>query len=82
MHASETGSLDKVVLEALACGLPVVTTAVALADLPVTVVAATPEALAEGVLASRQADSSSLAVYVCENHSLQLLLARIMSLLQ
>jgi len=34
IHTSETGSLDKVVLEAIACGLPVETKDPALAGLP------------------------------------------------
>lgn len=33
LHASETGSLDKVVLEAMACGLPVITTSEAFGDM-------------------------------------------------
>lgn len=33
LHASETGSIDKVVLEAMACGLPVLTTSEAFADM-------------------------------------------------
>ena len=37
VHRSETGSLDKVVLEAAACGLPVDTTDPALARLPLSV---------------------------------------------
>lgn len=78
-HASETGSLDKVVLEALACGLPVVTTAAALGDLPVQVVDVTPEALAEGVLSSRCTDNESLAAYVRGHHSLQKLIPAILS---
>ncbi|MFA6408213.1 MAG: glycosyltransferase [Candidatus Paceibacterota bacterium] len=81
VHASETGSLDKVVLEALACGLPVVTTAVALADLPVQVVDATPMAIAEGVIANRQANSVSLAAYVREHHSIGRLIPAILQLL-
>ena len=53
IHRSETGSLDKVVLEATACGCPVDTTDPALKSLPLS-----PE-------------------YVCENHSLQKLIPRI-----
>lgn len=80
-HASETGSLDKVVLEALACGLPVVTTAATLADLPVTVVPPTPQAIAEGVRTAGHADGEQLAAFVREHHSLQKLVPAILSLI-
>lgn len=82
VHASETGSLDKVVLEALACGLPVITTSVALAGLPVTTVSPTPRAIAEAVLASRTTDTESLPAYVRAHHSLQHLVPAILSHLQ
>ena len=78
VHTSETGSLDKVVLEALACGLPVITTAASLADLPVTVVSPTPGGIGEGVLAMRQADTQSLVAYVREQHSLTRLIPNIL----
>ena len=78
VHASETGSLDKVVLEALACGLPVITTAATLADLPVTVVAATPSAIAKEVLATRHKNEQLLSVYVRKHHSLQHLVPAIL----
>lgn len=74
-HASETGSLDKVVLEALACGLPVVTTAASLADLPVTIVLPTPQAMAEGVRAISHTDGDRLAAFVREHHSLPRLIS-------
>lgn len=77
IHTSKTGSLDKVVLEALACGLPVRTYDPALADLPVTVVPARPEALGKGVIASHDADGSVLARYVREHHSLARLIPKI-----
>ncbi|MCX6787562.1 MAG: glycosyltransferase [Candidatus Kaiserbacteria bacterium] len=78
VHTSETGSLDKVVLEALACGLSVVTTSVALRELPVTVVAPTPKSIAEGVLTVHHTDAKSLATYVQEHHSLQRLIPAIL----
>lgn len=82
VHTSETGSLDKVVLEALACGLPVVTTSTALRDLPVTLVAATPEAIAEGVRTAQGADTHALPAYVREHHSLQKLIPAMLHVLQ
>jgi|CXWL01.1.fsa_nt_gi glycosyltransferase involved in cell wall biosynthesis len=82
VHVSETGSLDKVVLEALACGLPVVTTSATLGELPVTVVLATPNAIAEGVLAARSNDIKFLTTYVREHHSLQRLIPAILEAIQ
>lgn len=82
VHVSETGSLDKVVLEALACGLPVITTNTTLADIPVTVVSATPLALAKEVRATRHMDTQSLVAYVRERHSLQRLVPAILDAMQ
>lgn len=70
VHASETGSLDKVMLEALACGLSVITTS-ALSGLPVTRVPAVPEAIAAGVRAPERADADAFVAYVRSHHSLQ-----------
>ena len=78
VHTSETGSLDKVVLEALACGLPVVTTSVALRHLPVILVSATPDAIAKAVVSVRGANAQSLVTYVREHHSLQHLIPAIL----
>jgi len=69
IHTSETGSLDKMVLEALACGLPVITTNTSLAGFPVTAVPATPEDIAKEVLSSRKIDTQLLIAYVREHHS-------------
>lgn len=77
LHVSETGSLDKVVLEALACDLPVVTTSTILNDLPVTVVSATPEAIAEAVKGRSWKSEHSLSSYVREHHSLRRLIPAI-----
>jgi len=82
VHASETGSLDKVVLEALACGLPVVTTSASLTDMPVTVVAATPDAIAKAVLTIHSVDTQPLVAYVKECHSLQHLIPRITEIIE
>ncbi|MEK7095071.1 MAG: glycosyltransferase [Patescibacteria group bacterium] len=49
IHTSETGSLDKVILEALACGLKVISTS-SLSDLPIVKVFPTPEAIAEAIV--------------------------------
>ncbi|MFI5260369.1 MAG: glycosyltransferase [Candidatus Paceibacteria bacterium] len=74
VHVSETGSLDKVILESLACGLPVITTNADFSDFPVTVVSATPEAIAEKVVTLRKDDTGVLAGYVQKHHSLQRLI--------
>jgi len=81
VHVSETGSLDKVLLEALACGLPVITTS-DLVGLPITKVAATPDAIAKEVLAARHEDAQALAAYVREHHSLQRLIPAILGAMQ
>ena len=79
IHTSETGSLDKVVLEALACGLPVITTSTILTGLPVIQVQATPEAIAKEVLTTRHVDTQSLIAYVREHHSLTKLIPAILT---
>jgi glycosyltransferase involved in cell wall biosynthesis len=78
VHVSETGSLDKVTLEALACGLPVITTNPDFSAFPVTVVSATPEAIAEGVIETHKEDPDALAEYVRSHHSLQHLIPALM----
>ena len=79
VHTSETGSLDKVVLEALACGCPVVTSDVHLKDMPVVVSDATPEALSEAISSQTSGDPQKRHQYVVENHSLEKLIPRILS---
>lgn len=80
VHMSETGSLDKVVLEALACGLPVITTNCGLQDLPITVISSgKPDVIAKEVLVSRDVDGRVLAKYVQEHHSLQRLVPAILT---
>ena len=73
VHTSETGSLDKVVLEALACGCPVVTTNQYFKEFPVTVADAEPRALAIAFDTPHAAD----AAWVREHHSLEKLIPRI-----
>lgn len=82
IHASETGSLDKVVLEALACGLPVITTSAALVGLPIVVASAMPDAIAKEVLAAHEVDAKLLTEYVREHHSLQQLIPAIVREMQ
>jgi glycosyltransferase involved in cell wall biosynthesis len=79
VHTSETGSLDKVVLEALACGLPVITTSPFLTGLPVTKVEATPEAIAQTVTTQPHQDPQALAAFVREHHSLSHLISAILN---
>ncbi len=77
IHASETGSLDKVVLEALACGLSVITTSSSLSGIPAQVVDANPKAVAT-VVANPPAASPE---YVREHHSLSALIPRILAII-
>lgn len=80
VHTSETGSLDKVVLEALACGCPVVTTNATYADMPLTIADPDPTSLAQALSHAPGAhDTSTRVEYVRNNHALQSLIPRIIS---
>lgn len=70
LHTSETGSLDKVVLEALACGCPVISTNPLLSSLPVDVSEATPEAIARRVNIQPRYEARESVEYVRLHHSL------------
>lgn len=76
VHTSETGSLDKVVLEALATDLPVITTSGAYTGFPVRTAAATPEALAEAVGQGR--GNEARAGIIRERHSIGRLIPAIL----
>jgi glycosyltransferase involved in cell wall biosynthesis len=73
VHTSETGSMDKVVLEALACGCPVVTTSGAYPDAPVAHADATPTAIAACVDGDTYTEEMR-AAYVRDHHSLSRLI--------
>lgn len=75
VHTSETGSLDKVVLEALACGCPVITTSAAYEGFPVRYAAALPEAIAKAAALHEETDRASAII---EKHSLAALIPRIL----
>ena len=77
VHASETGSLDKVVIEALATDLAVITTADTYKNFPVRAVGATPESVADALGVQRE--NSDRVTIIRENHSLQRLIPAIMS---
>ena len=77
IHTSETGSLDKVVLEALATDTAVITTSHVFASLPVQIVAATPEDIARCF--KRSPDTYDRASVIREYHSLPRAIARILS---
>lgn len=82
VHTSGTGSVDKVVLEALAAGIRVVTTSEAFADgsLPVRYVKdATPETLAQALIAclTEPWDPSAARRTIQERFGLSTLIARI-----
>ncbi len=76
VHTSETGSMDKVVLEALATECPVLTTSTVYSGLPVENAVATPEALSRAIL--RPQKSRDLSNTVRAKHSLQHLIPRIL----
>ena len=81
-HTSETGSLDKVVLEAFACGLRVISTSASLSGLPIVEVSSTSKAIVDGLDRAGKVDSESLVSYVRENHSLQHLVPQIVEDIQ
>ncbi|OGC80274.1 hypothetical protein A2943_00150 [Candidatus Adlerbacteria bacterium RIFCSPLOWO2_01_FULL_51_16] len=78
IHTSETGSLDKVVLEALATDVAVVTTSDVYRDYPVQIVPATPEAIAKELKVERE--SRDRTTIVKERHSLVRLVPKILGL--
>lgn len=79
IHTSETGSLDKVVLEALATDVSVITTSNVFKDFPVHIVEATPAAIAEALTHTRE--SVDRVEIIKSNHSLQKLIPRILQML-
>ena len=77
IHTSETGSMDKVVLEALACGLPVVSTSEVYKTLPVRIVPATPQDVAAALDLPGEAGG---AAAVRAQYSLPALISRVLAL--
>lgn len=80
VHTSETGSLDKTVLEALATDTPVITTSGAYQEFPVLASEATPEAIAEALGRPQKADNRPEIIR--EKHSLQHLIPALVEALQ
>jgi len=80
VHTSETGSLDKVVLEALSCGCPVVTTNKNYADMPVTIAEPNSQSLSTALANMLQHTAEDLHSHVAKNHSLQNLIPRILGI--
>lgn len=80
VHTSETGSLDKMVLEALATDTPVITTSSAYQYFPVLTSGATPEAIAEVLGRSRKADGRPEIIR--EKHSLRNLIPALVEALK
>lgn len=76
IHTSETGSLDKVVLEALACNVKVISTSNSLSDLPIIKVMATPQAIVYAISNNTKIDTQSY-MFIREHHSLQQLIPRL-----
>jgi len=79
LHASETGSLDKVVLEALACGLPVLTTSDAYPFLPEKYrVAGDAESIADRIMEIRGSSvSDEVREEIRTRHDVEALITRI-----
>ena len=77
LHTSATGSMDKVVLEALAAGAEVVTTSQVYKGFPLAVVEATPEAIAAAV--KKGTTHPERAAYVREHYALATLIPRILA---
>lgn len=76
IHASETGSMDKVVLEALSTDCPVITTSNAYAGLPVVVADVMPEALAAAIAQPHEKNDWASSIH--KHHSLAALIPRIL----
>jgi glycosyltransferase involved in cell wall biosynthesis len=75
IHTSTTGSMDKVVLEALATNCPVVSTSEAYDGFPIAHAKPTPEALLEAL---REApEGEALRAYIFERFSLSLLIPKL-----
>lgn len=85
LHASDTGSLDKVVLEALASGVRVVSASEAFRgmDLPVSHAPKDAQALADAALRSLEApwDAAAARERVARAHDLQALIGKLAGLL-
>lgn len=77
IHTSETGSLDKVVLEALACGCPVITTDEAMKDMPVVITTKEPNSIAKSLTQVSTIEPEVMHQYVVTGHSLQNLVKKI-----
>jgi glycosyltransferase involved in cell wall biosynthesis len=80
LHCSDTGSLDKVVLEAGLCGLLIVTTSIAYQNFPLTFVANKPDKIASAIISQVDNPFESLRECVLENHSLANLIKKIIKL--
>ena len=79
--ASKTGSLDKVILEAMACGLPAVSLSSNIDSLPPSVVQATSFEIffkaVNSLMGSKDKNWDDCVSYVGENHSLKNLIKKI-----
>lgn len=79
VHLSKTGSLDKTMLEAMACGIKVLSSN----DAARTILTAEflfnddPQELADKIINAEAINSGSLRNYVVENHNLQKLITKI-----
>ena len=78
IHASVTGSVDKVVLEALACDCAVITTASVFREFPVHVVEESPEAIAEAL--THPSLSFDRVNLIREKYSLPVMIQKLLSL--
>ena len=77
LHASETGSIDKVVLEAMACGLPVVTTSEVFRG-TLEIIPKNPNLVAEKIAQMTNYNKDlSLCQIIIQNHNLDNLVEKI-----
>ncbi len=86
INLSKTGSLDKTVLEAMACGVRVVSTNIAFKHVlehdGLFVKTFDPDTIADAVLRAWQTDATRGVDYIQKNHSLTLLIGRIVATLR
>lgn len=85
VQLSTTGSLDKTILEAMACGLVVLSSnesAKAFLDLNCQIDPTNPEKLADMILKYRQINTTGLREFVVENHNLNKLIIKLAKLIK
>ena len=84
IHLSKTGSLDKTMLEAMACGIKVISSNdAARTILPVELLFNdNPQELADKIIKSQEINTDNLRTYVVNNHNLQKLITKISEIIK